>query len=46
MALIAGRFSRFLSSKAYTFTMKALGLALLVFAFLFFRDGLALVGFL
>ena len=46
VALIVGRFSRFLRSKAYTLTMKALGLLLLVFAFLFFRDGLALLGFL
>jgi len=45
VALIVGRFSRFLRSRAYTLTMKALGLALLVFAFLFFRDGLALLGF-
>jgi len=46
VALIVGRFGRFLRSKAYGFTMKALGLALLVFAFLFFRDGLDLLGFL
>ncbi len=40
MAVVAGRSRRLLSGKAYAWVMRILGALLLVFAFLFFRDGL------
>ena len=46
VAWMVGRFGHFLRSKAYALTMKALGLALLVFAVLFLKDGLTLLGVL
>lgn len=46
VAAVAGRSSRLLSGKAYGAVMQALGIALLLFAFLLFRDGLALTGLL
>ena len=42
-ALVAGRFRRFLSSRAYRLLMAGLGLSLFYFAFCFARQGLALL---
>lgn len=46
VAIVAGRSRRLLTGTAYGAVMRALGLALLVFAFLLLRDGLALTGLL
>jgi hypothetical protein len=46
VAFVAGRSRSLLTGKAYGAVMRVLGLALLVFAFLLFRDGLALTGLL
>lgn len=46
VAFVAGRSGRLLSGKAYGAVMRALGLALVVFALLLFRDGLTLTGLL
>lgn len=46
VAVVAGRSGRLLSGTAYGVVMRALGLALIVFALLLFRDGLALTGLL
>ena len=40
MAVVAGKSRRLLSGKAYAWVMRILGALLLVFAVLFFRDGL------
>jgi threonine/homoserine/homoserine lactone efflux protein len=45
VAFVAGRSRNLLIGKAYGAVMRALGLALLLFAFLLFREGLALTGF-
>ena len=46
VAALAGRSRGLLTGQAYGMVMRALGLALLVFALLLFRDGLALSGIL
>lgn len=46
VAAVAGRSRHLLTGKAYGAVLRALGLALLVFALLLFRDGLALTGIL
>ncbi|MFU2210920.1 LysE family transporter [Solidesulfovibrio sp. C21] len=43
-AVLAGRFRRFLGSRAYRLLMAVLGLSLFYFAFTFARDGLSLLG--
>jgi threonine/homoserine/homoserine lactone efflux protein len=44
VALVVDRSKAFLKSRAYLYIIKALGIALLVIAVLFFRDGLRLFG--
>ena len=44
VALVVDKSKSFLSSKAYVYIMRILGLALLVFAVFFIRDGLKLFG--
>lgn len=46
VAVVAGRSRNLLTGQAYGAVMRALGLALLVFAFLLFRDGMVLTGLL
>jgi threonine/homoserine/homoserine lactone efflux protein len=46
LALIADRSKPFLSSSAYVYILRALGLALLVFSILFLKEGLGLLGML
>jgi len=46
IAVVAGRSRGLLTGSAYGMVVKALGLALLVFAFFLLRDGLALAGLL
>ncbi len=43
VAIIAGKSRHFLTGRAYLYIMRALGVALLVFAFILFRDGLRLL---
>lgn len=45
LAVLVGRYRSFLTGRFYVYTMRILGLTLLVFALLLFRDGLDLVGF-
>jgi len=45
LAVVVGRYRSFLTGRFYVYTMRILGLILLVFALLLFRDGLNLVGF-
>lgn len=46
LAIAVGRSRAFLAGKAYLYTIRGLGLLLLVFAGLLFRDGLKLTGLL
>jgi threonine/homoserine/homoserine lactone efflux protein len=43
LAVIAGKSRRFLAGKSYIFIMRVLGIALLVFAFVLFKDGIRLL---
>jgi threonine/homoserine/homoserine lactone efflux protein len=43
VAIIAGRSKHFLTGKVYLYIMRTLGVVLLVFAFILFRDGLRLL---
>jgi threonine/homoserine/homoserine lactone efflux protein len=43
VAIIAGKSRHFLTGRAYLYLMRALGIVLLVFAFILFRDGLRLL---
>jgi len=45
LAVLVGRYLSFLTGRFYVYTMRILGLILLAFALLLFRDGLNLVGF-
>jgi len=45
LAVLVGRYRSFLTGRFYVYTMRILGLILLAFALLLFRDGLNLVGF-
>jgi threonine/homoserine/homoserine lactone efflux protein len=44
LALLAGRFTGFLSSRGYLLVMRFLGLILFGFALILFRDGLVFLG--
>lgn len=44
LAVLVGRSKSFLSDKAYVYTMKFLGLALVIFSIVLFADGLKLLG--
>ncbi len=44
VAVITGKYSTFIETKAYVYVVKTLGLVLLLFAFMFLRDGLLLLG--
>lgn len=46
LALLAARSRALLRGRAYVYTMRALGIALLIFAALLLRDGLQLLGWL
>jgi threonine/homoserine/homoserine lactone efflux protein len=43
LAVIAGKSKHFLTGRAYLYIMRTLGVVLLVFAFILFRDGLRLL---
>jgi threonine/homoserine/homoserine lactone efflux protein len=43
VAIIAGKSKHFLTGRAYLYIMRTLGVVLLVFAFILFRDGLRLL---
>lgn len=45
LAIVVGRYRAFLTGRFYRYTMRILGLILLAFAFVLFRDGLNLLGF-
>jgi threonine/homoserine/homoserine lactone efflux protein len=44
LAMVVGNSRRFLKSKHYVYTVRFLGVILLVFAFYFFKDGLSFLG--
>ncbi|MBE0521450.1 MAG: LysE family transporter [Candidatus Methanoperedenaceae archaeon] len=44
VAVITGKYSKFIESKTYVYIVKTLGLVLLLFAFKFLGDGLELLG--
>jgi threonine/homoserine/homoserine lactone efflux protein len=46
VAVLVGKSKSFLHGKAYTYTLRCLGLALCVLAFVLFHDGLKLLGFI
>ena len=39
-ALFTGKYRHFLKDKSYIYTIRLLGIALFIFAFIFFREGL------
>lgn len=43
LAVIVGRSKQYLTGKPYVYTMRFLGVAMLVFAFILFRDGVSLI---
>jgi len=43
LAIVVGKSKHFLTGRAYVYIMRVLGIALLVFAFVLFRDGLRLL---
>jgi threonine/homoserine/homoserine lactone efflux protein len=45
VAVLVGRYRSFLTGRFYVYTMRVLGLILLAFALVLFRDGMNLVGF-
>jgi threonine/homoserine/homoserine lactone efflux protein len=45
LAVVVGRYRSFLTGRFYIYTMRILGLILLAFALVLFRDGMNLVGF-
>jgi len=45
LAIVVGRYRSFLTGRFYIYTMRILGLILLAFALVLFRDGMNLVGF-
>jgi len=45
LAVLVGRYRSFLAGRFYIYTMRMLGLILLAFALVLFRDGMNLVGF-
>ena len=46
LAILVGQSRQWLMSRGYGYIMRVLGALLLIFAFLLFRDGLSLLGFL